>query len=527
MKKQWKRILAVLLAAVMLMSVLAGCKSGNGDGGSKSAEKGGDLVYTTPFSEFFNPYKQGTLIGYGWPCYEPLAWYKSATHEFTPMLAESWERDEANNALIIHVRKGVTFSNGDVMDATDVAWTFQARLDYGTQSTIGTPEKVEKVDDYTVKVYYPEFSLNWELWLLTQYIFSYETFVEHGGENGGVDWYMNNMMGTGPYVLQEYTPDVVLKFVRNEKYWGKEVPQPETITFNYSTDATAQLASFLNHESDRFNTSDPVVMQQLKEAGYEGTTGAAVSGMQYYAVPITLDPDAPLSNVDVRKAIYLYGVDWEQMAKTVVGDNAYHTSAIGFHESGYYDESLEKCKVDYDKAKKMLADAGYPNGFDVTIYGIGAMASGVETYLQAELKKIGINAEISDTDFGTVQGNYLSGKEAQTGIAVWVQAINADQQLDRFTKHFNPFGATASGCTNWTDALKEKWTATATAKTEEELEKNLLDYCNQYVNEDCMFWPCYTSTSLVYYQEYYHEKPEAAAVNCGYDPFCISKDAGK
>lgn len=103
------------------------------------------------------------------------------------------------------MRDGVTFSDGDKMDANDVYFTLQSRLEFGTASTIGNPFKVELVDDMTVKVYWDSFSLNCETWILPQYIFSKDTFEAHGGkDNGGIDWMCNNMLGTGPYIMKQY-----------------------------------------------------------------------------------------------------------------------------------------------------------------------------------------------------------------------------------------------------------------------------------------------------------------------------------
>ncbi len=517
-----KRIMAIVLLLVFCFSLVC-CTSGRPEEpeiSEPAAERGGDveLAYRS-IKEFFNPYKQSTMISYAWPCYEPLAWYKSATQEFVPMLAESWERDDREHSLTIHIRKGISFSNGDPMNAQDVYFTLQSRIEFGTQSVIGNPRRIEAVDEYTVKVYWQDYSMNYELWVLTQYIFSKETY-----DAKGLDWMLNNMVGTGPYVMEEYTPDVVLRFVRNPEYWGDKLPQPETITFQCIADETATVAAFLNGDIDKITVADEVEIQEILDAGYREAESTDSHGYQYYAVPITLDPEAPLSDKTVRQAIFLYGIDWDRMAEMCGGSKAYHTNVIGLHESPYYSGEIEQCAYDPDKAAGMLSEAGYEDGFKVVIYGMGKATVPLAAFLQSELGKLGITAEVHDTDFTTVQGDYLSGKEASTGIALFAQAISADQQLDRFVKHFNPFNATASGCTDWTAGLKDKWHAVLESRSEEDLEERLFAYCDSYVNEECLFWPCYTVPDTTFFQPAYTEEKEAAAVNCGFDPFYVFKD---
>ena len=499
-----KRILALVITLCMLLSFAA------------SAETGGNgTLGLTGFTTFFNPYFQGTMIGYAWPCYEPLAYLHSLTQEYTPVLAESWEVNREEKSLTIHVREGVTFSNGDPMDAGDVYFTLQSRLDFGTQSVIGNPTKIEQVDEKTVKVYWDMFSLNYESWILPQYVFSKETFDEHG-----VDWMCNNMVGTGPYMVKEFTPDVSLSFVRRPDYWGDTIPDAETYTWKQYTDATTMLAAFLNGEIDKIESSDPVVQAQLEAAGYVGRAGASVTSYQYYAIPINLDENDPLSKEEVRQAIYLYGVDWDNFSVICGGDKSYHSSVIGMKQSPFYDESIEKCTYDPEKAKAMLAEAGYPNGFSTKIYNIAGLMDAQAATLQANLKNIGIEAEVIPSDFSTNQGEHMSGKTT-SGIVFFIQVIYSDQQMDRFNKHFNPNNATVSRANTWGDLLPELWTKTVSAESQEELEANLLAYNDEYVNKEAIMWPMNIVSNYYYYQPWYQEDLMATVVSSGFDPFYV------
>ena len=503
------RMLALILTVMMILSIA----------GVGTAETGGDSVQGIGgFTTFFNPYFQGTMIGYAWPCYEPLAYLHSADQKFAPCLAESWEVNKEENSLTIHVREGVTFSNGDAMDAGDVYFTLQSRLDFGTQSVIGNPSKIEQVDEKTVKVYWDFFSLNFETWILPQYIFSKETFDEKG-----VDWLCNNMVGTGPYVMKNFTPDVSLSFERRADYWGEKVPDANSFTWKQYADATTQLAAFLNGEIDQLQSSDPIVIAQLEAAGFVGDPGPSVTSIQYYAIPLNLEENDPLSKQEVRQAIYLYGIDWDTFSVICGGDKSYHSSVIGMKQSPFYKESIEKCAYDPEKAKQMLAEAGYPDGFSTTIYSMAGAMDAQAATLQANLKNIGISAEVVQSDFSTLQSEHMSGS-TRSGIVFFIQQIASDQQMDRFNKHFNPNGATVTRANNWGDQLPELWAKTVSAETQEELEANLLAYNDEYVNNYCIMWPMNIVSAYNFFQPWYHQDAMAPAVSSGYDPFYITVD---
>lgn len=132
----------------------------------------------------------------------------------------------------------------------------------------------------------------------------------------------------------------------------------------------------------------------------------------------------------------------------------------------YYKPEIEQSEYNLELAKQELADAGYPNGFSTKIYA-NEMSNTMATFLQAELKKLNIEAEIENVDYTVIQGEYLSSKAATTGICCWGLMNPPTIQLDRFIKHMN-YTATLGGSAIWTDEIKALWDATPTAMTQEE-----------------------------------------------------------
>ena len=471
------------------------------------------LGITSNPTEFFTPYKQGTLNSYGWTVFEPLAWDR-INGTYDPCLAESWEIDQDNKTMTVKIHEGISFSNGYPLTADDVVFTLTCRQEFGTYGLIGNPVSVEKLDDYTVKVTWENFSLNYAYWILPQYIYSQKTYEEKG-----LDWMLTNMVGTGPYVMNEYIPDVRLAVSRNENYWGETTPGPDGFEWICVTDQTAMLAAFLNGEIDNMaSVQDPTVIAQLEGAGYEAADVPISLVLQYFAVPITTDPADPLSNPEVRKAIYLYGVDWDDLALTVSGEKSYHTDALGKPTMPYYEESLEVNAYDPEKAKKMLADAGYADGFTTSIYCMANMA-GQATYLQDAMKKLGITVEIVNVDYTQINGEYLTGKAASSGIVMSGMAYNdyTTNQDDRFNKFFSPIGA-LKGITNFDDDLLAMWETVRVARSLEEQSASLAKFVKSYVGENALVWPMNNTSGETYMQPWYHVEYEAYATTAGRNP---------
>lgn len=534
-KKISRRKFLAGLTAAAAAGILVGCGGSSSSSGSSAATSGsssaasttstadasekvtgGEMYFGTTdvLGEFFSPYKQTSLASYGWPAYQPLAWQRE-DQSWSPCLAESWERDDETFSLTLHLVQNATFSDGTPLTAEDVVFSLGSRADYGTDSTIGSPTSVEAVDDYTVTVTWPSFSLNYEQWVLPQFVFSKAAFNANG-----LDWMLNNMLGSGPYVLQDFIPDVSLTFVRNENYWGDQTAAPDTITFLYMADATTMLAAFMNGEIDRMNTSDPTVVDQLTAAGYMPYQSqySITSEGQYLAIPLSIDPNDPLYKVEVRQAIFEHGIDWQTMAVGLGGSLGYHTDAIGQTGMLYYDPSIEKSSYDLDTAKQMLADAGYPNGFSTTIY-TSAEFSSAATMLQAGLAELGITADCQFVDYTLVQSDYIGAKATQTGICITCLFFPSTMQTDRFTKHINPT-ATYGASSTWDDEIMNSWTAVTEAKTQEEENKALLAYVDHYVHSGSWIWPMYNTSSKIFYQEWAHFTGNAL---CGtsYDPMEI------
>lgn len=502
-----KKLIAICLAMLMLVSMLAACGSGSkteapaptaaqteaaagteaqtpaAPGEEYKQYKGGDLVLSTDsaFNNFFTPYQAGNATVWGSFCMEPLGKKIQGTaDDYNLILAESFEIDAEKYLVTIKVKEGIQFHDGTPLTAEDVAWTIQSWIDYGRGPQIGNPTEVRQTGEYTLEVQYPAFNVNYKTWLLPMQIFCKKTF-----DTIGLDAMMTSFNGTGPYVMDEYVEDYSLSFTRNENYWQDHDWGPDTITFLYMSDATSMAASVMNGDVDYMIMSAPETMELFESNGWELVPQFANAGNVSYVIPVTNIPDDPWSNVKVREAVFTHGIDLVGAAAAIVGDAGYHTDAIGYKDATYYDEGLEFTSLDYDLAKQMLAEAGYPNGFKTKLL-TGSNTLIQATVVQAELKKLGIEAEVETLEMADMQV-YWKGENTEGGLMIGALYF-ADPILDRLDKFYGPYGAMA-GTTAWSDEEYALYDKIRSANSIQEQDALIYDFCIQFVQKDFHFLP--------------------------------------
>ncbi len=440
----------------------------------------GSFSTTANFNNFFTPYQAGNANTWGLYCMEPLGRKIVGTaDDYDLVLAESIDIDEEKFIMTIKVREGITFHSGDTLDAEDVAWTIQSWIDYGRGAQIGNPVAVRRTGDYTVEVQWDSFNVNYKTWILPTMIFSKQTF-----DKIGLDAMMTSFDGTGPYMMDEYVVDYSLSFKRYDNYWQEHDWGPDTITCIYVSDTTSMTASVLAGDVDYMQVNSPEVKTTFESYGWELLPQLANTGRITAVMPVTNVETDPWYDVKVREAVFTYGIDYEGAANAIVGAAGYHTDAIGYKATSYYDEGLEFTSLDYDKARRLLAEAGYPDGFTTTIYTQDDTKPAA--IVQGELKKLGIQAEVKVIDEDETW-KIWGGKNTEGGLFMFTGSVT-DPILDRLNKFWGPFGMSA-GATKFSEEELRLYDKIATARSMEEQDKFMYDFCVQFVQKDFHFMP--------------------------------------
>ncbi|UGQ13964.1 ABC transporter substrate-binding protein [Yinghuangia sp. ASG 101] len=352
--------------------------------------------------------------------------------QIQPNAAESWAYTDAGRTLTLKLRTGMKFSNGHVVNAAGV----KASLDYvratpgSVQSSLEAIESIEAPDDVTVvlKLKYADASLVPALTLSAGAIADPATMKDPSAAL--------NPVGSGPYILDKAATvngsTYVLK--KRDDYWNKDAYPFETVNIKVMADRTAAVNAL---QAGQLNagTVETTQIDQVKSAGFGVTPVSATS----VGTLVLLDRDGavvkPLADVRVRQAINM-AFDRQKIVTQFLRGAGQPTEQIVNPKSPVYDPALDTT-YPYDPAgaKKLLAEAGYPDGFSVTMPSLYYTKPFEPTIGQA-LKDIGINVTWEPVPPQNNNIALTSGKYAMYFTADGLGSFPYDAK-----KYFSPDGS--------------------------------------------------------------------------------------
>lgn len=313
-------------------------------------------------------------------------------------LAESWEQID-DSTVRLTLRQGVSFTNGEPFDADSVVYSINEvfmNADAYSSSWELVKEAV-KVDDYTVDIISPEpTGLILNALARGSFMYPKDYFAETGADGFG-----EAPIGTGPYVLSSWTKGDNVTLDANPDYWGGAA-EIDQVVFKVIPDKTAQIAAAQTGDVDLFLDIPVGSIDQV-----ESTDGVSIvsrpSSRIYYLFMSELT-DTPMKDQAVRKALW-YAIDTQSLIDQQLGGYGSTLKSQLLSDAYFgYDDSLPEMTYDPDKAKELLAEAGYPDGFEVTFkYSSGRYAQDLELgqAIAAQLAEVGINVTQEPLESGT------------------------------------------------------------------------------------------------------------------------------
>jgi len=372
-------------------------------------------------------------------------------HLYRGHIAKSWDVVSPTH-FIIHIRPGVTWQNlppvnGREVTAYDVEWSYHRSLGLGSGFTEGTPnapvmlgipwESVTATDKYTVEVKLEEAVLmalpnflmqSWEAsWIVPR-----EVIEQYGDLN---DW--RHAVGSGPFIVQDHVIDSSWTFVKNPDYWAYDEKFPENklpyvdkvrllIIPDYQTRLSALRTGKIVSQGAGIEVAETLreTNPELVETVSYGTTS------QVYSIDPT---DPPMDDVRVRKAMQM-AINLPEIVDTYYEGmgNATPYHILGSACAGYrmpYEEWEEEWKEGYrynpEGAKALLAEAGYPNGFEITMNVFtGWTNTDVLTIVQDYWQEVGIKLDYKIYDWGAFAGKIASKTNGPMGS--WIGNNNSE-----------------------------------------------------------------------------------------------------
>jgi peptide/nickel transport system substrate-binding protein len=336
--------------------------------------------------------RESIIMGYH--VFDHLAARDLKSGKVGPSLAVSWKNLD-DTTWEVKLRQGVKFHDGSPFTAKDVKATFDRVLDPEKKLTArGNHLKikaVEVVDDHTVRFKtdgpYPLFVER-----MTAQVMQSEKVIREKGH----EWMQENPIGTGPYKLVKWNKKQDHLLVRNEDYWG---PKP---AFKYARvriipEQATQIAELISGGVDVIKAVPPDQMDVINKSGQARTVTSPILRTAF----LQLDQAArsgpnPFTDVRVRKAANL-AVDIDSIIKHVLNGLGDRTATVVNPMAFGLDPGLKPYKQDAAQAKKLLAEAGYPNGFEVGfLRGQPIVEPGLiqtSDTIVADLAKVGIRTK--------------------------------------------------------------------------------------------------------------------------------------
>jgi peptide/nickel transport system substrate-binding protein len=340
--------------------------------------------------------------------------------KYKPSLALSWDTSADGKAITFKLRQGVKFHDGTPFNAQAAKSNIDNLIPPKGTNVPGIAS-VDAVDDYTVKLNLTEYNNLIVHHFATNpatYMYSPEALKKNS-----VDWATTHPVGTGPFMLKDYQPNISLTLVKNPNYWQKGLPYLDGIQMNMVPDAMTQTIAMKAGQAHAIYDATHEAAAQLRDVGYP--LQSAGGGM----VSITFDAkNSPMfSKRQVREAIE-YAIDKEAICQG---------PGLGLFPPLY--QILDKTSPDYNpacpprrynpaRAKKLLAEAGYPNGFSFKFFMLDSSWKDGLVAVQSYLEAVGIKMEIIYLNV-SAYNLIRQGGQIEKGSTAYAPVPNASNTL--------------------------------------------------------------------------------------------------
>lgn len=434
-----KKTLVFMFTLIAMVSlVLVGCssdaggddKSGGTDGGDSDAQdtliygRGADATRLDPATV-----TDGESLKVTQQVMETLIKFKPGTTELEPGLATDWEQKDDGKTYVFELREGVKFHDGTDFNADAVVYNFERWQNgsdednfayypsmfggFGDESVI---ESVEAVDEYTVEFHLRDsFAPFLKNLAMTPFAIASPEALEEGA-----DEFEKHPVGTGPFEFAEWDKDNKIVLTKNEDYWDEGKPKLERVIFRVIDDNSARLNALKSGEIDLMDGTNPSDVESIEEDDDLEIYNRPPLSMAYFGFNVE---EEPFDNKDVRVALN-HAVDKESLINAFyAGQGEPAKNPMPPTVDGYNDE-IEAYEYDPEKAKELLADAGYPDGFEMDLWTMSnprpylPEPGKIAENIQSTFGEVGVDVNIQTYEWSTYIEKVIDG-EAPAFLMGW------------------------------------------------------------------------------------------------------------
>lgn len=489
-----------LCAAIMTCATLAHA--------SKSDDT---LVYASDaeidnITPYYSSLRESVIVARN--VWDTLVYRDPQTGEYKPQLATAWKW-ESPTQLDVDLRQGVKFHNGDPLTADDVVFTFNyvvaAESRVITRQQVDWVKNVEKIGPYKVRI-----NLKTAFPAALEYLSGPMPILPGAYfQKVGLQGFAKAPVGTGPYKITAVVPGQSVTMIKNSDYF-KDSPQGQphigTLKFMTIVDQETRVAQLMTGGVDWIWRVPSDQAESLKQMPNVTVTSGETMRVGQLTMDSrgTSDPKTPFKDVKVRQAVN-YALNRQSLSHNLVGGGSHPVYAACFRtQVGCNTAGVVEYAYDAAKAKQLLSEAGYPNGFETTLY-----AYRDRDYAEAiigELRKVGIRANLHFLKATAMQTDYRDGKMPLT-FQAWASLSVNDASA------FPSVYFKGSSDDQTKDPEVQQWLATADSSLDPAQRNEFYGKALARISEQAYWAPLfsyslnYAYTSDLVFQDYPDELP--------------------
>lgn len=347
---------------------------------------------------------------------------RDSHNKVVPGLAKSWEKSDDGTIYTFHLNSNMVFSNGDKLDAEDVAWSINELMvnRYRNSELLMNFKSITAVDPDTVKLELtaPYADLLWVLACRPGLVFD---------RNAEYDM-KTQAVGSGPYTVAKFVPNDSITLKANPRYWGAHKAATRTIVLRYFADDNAAVNAL---KSGDVQVLAPVTENLAKPFKKDSEHYRVAAGDGTDKFVLAMNPKgSATSDARVRQAIR-YAIDHKQLIASRGGADKPLGGPIASLDPGY--ENLTGLYAhDVDKAKELMGEAGYTSESPLELRLTYANTYGSELgdQLRSQLKPIGINLKVNMVEFSTWLQDVLKNKDYDLSLVDHNESHDFSQWTD-------------------------------------------------------------------------------------------------
>lgn len=341
---------------------------------------------------------------------------RDETMTIQPHVATSYEPIDGTTWEFV-LRDDITFTNGERLTAHSVKYTVDhfrdPELNAPSIAQFGLIESVEVIDDYTMRIVtsepFPALpAIMTEFWIIPE---GHTTEVTGQGLS-------TNPIGSGPYMLAEWVRDERVVLEANPNYWNG-VPEVPYVEFRVVPDQNTRIAQAQTGEADIVAQIPTEALALLESSGRVNIEQAP--GPRAYFITLNTRLDTPLQDQRVRQALN-YAINVEEIIAFIFDGKGSPLATLMTPEQFGYDASIEPYGYDPERARELLAEAGYPDGFTISMQAPTARYPKdveVAQTIASQLAEVGINVDLSILEWGTYIGQFRTEEGPPMFLLGW------------------------------------------------------------------------------------------------------------